>query len=303
MSDSVVQPPPSHLASGLRCVFQPLVDLASGELLGHEVLARTSSGASPFNAPLTAAARHALERACLERALAQVRVPGGGAEGDLAAAHEGPAGGGAGPAVRSPRLFVNVSPELVCAPDFPALVAAAGPGRLSRVVLELTERDAVADPALLQERLAQLQALGAHIALDDFGAGHSGLLTLVQVMPGFLKLDMGLIRGLHLHPYRQHLVRSLVAFAARVRATLVAEGVETWEELEALLSLGVRHAQGFLLGVPASCTRAPGAHFDEGRRRLLARLPPARRTAACAPASARGGTPARGSARAPRRAS
>ncbi|MCI0572780.1 MAG: EAL domain-containing protein [Myxococcaceae bacterium] len=245
-------PPPAPEGSGLLWCFQPIVDVPGGAVLGHEVLTRNAAGDCPFDADLEPRARRQLERECLVGALRRMRSLGG--------------------ELPSTAWFLNTSPEAVCAPGFPELLRAeAGPALLPQLVLELTEREEVADARLLQHRLHELAGSGVRVALDDFGAGHSGLLTLVHTMPAFLKLDMSLIRALNLHPYRQHLVRALVAFAANVEAVLVAEGVEAWDELETLLAVGVRHAQGYLVGRPAALPGAVCPAFEAGRVRLLAR--------------------------------
>lgn len=91
---------------------------------------------------------------------------------------------------------------------------------------------------------------GFRIALDDFGSGHSSLVTLVRCVPHFLKLDLEIVRGVDRTLYKQQLVKSLVAFSMSVDAKLIAEGVETREELETLVRLGVRYGQGYLFAKP-----------------------------------------------------
>jgi EAL domain-containing protein (putative c-di-GMP-specific phosphodiesterase class I) len=91
---------------------------------------------------------------------------------------------------------------------------------------------------------------GFKIALDDFGAGHSGLVTLVALTPQFLKLDRELIRSIECNPYKQQLVKAIGSFAQNVDTRLIAEGVETSKELETLMELGIRYVQGFLLAHP-----------------------------------------------------
>jgi GGDEF domain-containing protein len=141
-----------------------------------------------------------------------------------------------------------------------------------QLVLEITEKSAFDDSEQVRELARRFAAQGFGIALDDFGAGHSGLVTLVHSAPDFIKLDQALVRDIHRHSYRQHLVKSLVAFASSVDATLIAEGVETWDELTVLLRLGIRFAQGYLLARPASSPQRPAADFERRRHTAMREL-------------------------------
>jgi EAL domain-containing protein (putative c-di-GMP-specific phosphodiesterase class I) len=93
--------------------------------------------------------------------------------------------------------------------------------------------------------------------------------TLVHCTPDFIKLDQALVRDIHRHPYRQQLLKSLVAFASQVDTRLIAEGVESWSELTVLLRLGIRYAQGFLVARPAYTPPRPSAEFEQRRREAL----------------------------------
>ncbi|XXF75954.1 GGDEF domain-containing protein [Myxococcaceae bacterium GXIMD 01537] len=241
-------------------VFQPIVDLLTGEAIGYEVLSRgldAHEAPGPlFHRARTEGVSWELERACWTAAVRRIaQLP------------------------REERLapfFFNVSPDVLKDPRFNdgstlELLRSHGlqPGHL---VLEITETAVFEDPEQLEE-LRRLHAEhGFGIALDDFGAGHSGLVTLVHSSPDFIKLDQALVRDIQRHAYRQHLVRSLVTFAASVDTTLIAEGVETWEELTMLLRLGVRYAQGFLVARPASVPPRPDAAFEQRRREALLEL-------------------------------
>jgi len=119
-------------------------------------------------------------------------------------------------------------------------------------VIEITETTKADDREHFEQVLRHYSDMGFQIALDDFGAGHSGLVTLLRVLPHYLKLDQALVSGVHRDTYKQHLIKAIVAFAANVDARVIGEGVEAYEEAEALLRLGVRYAQGYLLGRPAS---------------------------------------------------
>lgn len=100
--------------------------------------------------------------------------------------------------------------------------------------------------------------LGFSIAVDDTGAGHSSLETVVELRPQFIKLDLSLIRGFDQNPVRQELIRAVVSLSDSMQAKAIAEGVETRKELEKLIRLGVSHGQGFYIGRPNPALIPPG---------------------------------------------
>ncbi|MCP3097701.1 EAL domain-containing protein [Myxococcus sp. K15C18031901] len=245
---------------GVSSAFQPIVDLRSGEVIGYEVLSRgQGSLESPlelFSHARLAGYTWELERACWTSALRCIAS--------------------LSPEQRRAPFFFNVSPDVLSDPRFGdgstlALLERHGltPQHL---VLELTEKAVIEDGQLLQRLTREVSAQGFGLALDDFGAGHSGLVTLVNCLPRFIKLDQALVRDVHLHPYRQHLVKSLVDFSASVDAILIAEGVETWDEMMVLLRLGIRHAQGYLLARPAPSPGRPTDSFESRRREVMRAL-------------------------------
>lgn len=144
-------------------------------------------------------------------------------------------------------LSVNASPETVMAPEF--LDAFAGVSA-RQVVLEVTEHASVHCYDGLVERLALLRGRGVRLAVDDAGAGYSGLHHILRLRPDLIKLDMALTRDIDTDPARQALAAALVAFAYDTDSRIIAEGVETLQELETLESLGIDRAQGYLLGRP-----------------------------------------------------
>jgi diguanylate cyclase (GGDEF)-like protein len=216
----------------IRAVFQPIVRLADFEAIGYEGLARfpTPPGlvALPPDVTLAAAARSGLrgdlEAACWA-AMSEAGVPPGGR-----------------------LLFVNVSPDLIGQEAF-ATMADRMP---SRLVIELTEQDAVQNIAVLRERLRPWIARGALVAVDDAGAGFTSLEYVAEIRPDFLKLCRGMVTGVDGDASRQSVLRATVAFAREVGARIIAEGVEREEELAVLLDAGVDYGQGWLLGRPAA---------------------------------------------------
>lgn len=144
-------------------------------------------------------------------------------------------------------LSVNVSPETLLADRFGPAIAHVPPGRL---VVEVTEHVEVEDYAQIQHALEAVMDRGVRLAVDDAGAGFSGLSHILQMSPDIIKLDIVLTRGIDHDVVRQALATALVDFSARVEAVIVAEGIETQAELATLRSLGVTYGQGYHLARP-----------------------------------------------------
>jgi EAL domain-containing protein (putative c-di-GMP-specific phosphodiesterase class I) len=188
----------------VRLAFQPVVDLSRGSVVGYEALARFSGKRGP--GPWFAAADESGRRADLESLLLQQAL-------DARAA-------------APPSTFVaaNVSPRLVLdGPVWSTLVAA---GDLTGLVLELTEHEYVQNLPRLRRRLDTVREHGGVLALDDVGAGWSGLRQVVELRPEIVKIDRSLVSRLHKDPARAAVAELLGAFTERVGGTLLAEGVE-----------------------------------------------------------------------------
>ncbi len=222
----------------IRPFFQPILDLTSGLPLGYEVLSR---GTPPYERPeaMFQRARETgllwdLERCCRTAALHKIAsLP---------------------PEARKARFFLNVSPRVLSDPRFIQgftldLIRELGIDQ-DLLVMEITEKEAISDFGRFEELIRHYSDQGFRIALDDFGSGHSSLVVLLRSLPHFIKLDQAVVRDVDRVPYKQQLVRALVGFSTSVGTKLIAEGVETWQELETLLRLGVRYAQGFLFAHP-----------------------------------------------------
>lgn len=155
-------------------------------------------------------------------------------------------------------LSLNASPATLLDPAL-AVTLRQGVLGADRLVVELTEHAQVADYDQLAFALAPLRELGLRLAIDDAGAGYASLRHILQLRPDLVKLDRQLIDGLDRDPVRRSLVAAMVAFSREIGAELVAEGVERAEELETLRGIGVRYAQGYLLGRPAALVRGAAA--------------------------------------------
>jgi len=225
---------------GLYCVFQPLADLREGSIYAHEALIRGPEGSALHrpDALLEMARQERIlqdfELLCVVLALWQW-----GREG------------------RAGRVFVNISADALVSG-----VAMCGAGLLGRtvrelgvsarmVVLEITEHERVSDMASLRAALREVHACGARLALDDFGDGHSSLRLWSEVKPDFVKIDKYFIRDIAEHPEKLQMLQAIKGIAEVFGTTLVAEGIETREELRALRDLEIPYGQGYLLGRPA----------------------------------------------------
>jgi EAL domain-containing protein (putative c-di-GMP-specific phosphodiesterase class I) len=147
-------------------------------------------------------------------------------------------------------FFVNIHPEDLN--DFDLCSADAPLSRVAqRVVLEITERSTLSGIEGLKAKLAKLRALGFRIALDDLGAGYSGLSSFTLLEPDVVKIDMSLVRDVDSSSRKRSIVRSMLELAARDLNTLViCEGVETVAERDVLLELGADLLQGYLFARP-----------------------------------------------------
>lgn len=152
------------------------------------------------------------------------------------------------------RLFLNTDPrtveELGARDD--ALYHLFQSGGISphRVVLEITERSAIANLALFEATLNRFRDHGISVAVDDAGAGYASLNTIARLKPDFLKFDMALVRGIDRDRVKQELLTTVQELGRRVNARVIAEGIETEGELETLVGAGVEFGQGYFLAKP-----------------------------------------------------
>jgi EAL domain-containing protein (putative c-di-GMP-specific phosphodiesterase class I)/putative methionine-R-sulfoxide reductase with GAF domain len=182
-----------------------------------------------------------------------------------------------GPVPDGQLLFVNVSPSTLGDPSLIDIL-----DRLpDRLVLEVSECEAVHDYDELRHHLAPWLERGVRLAVDDTGAGYSSLRHVIELAPDFLKLDREMVTGLGSDPIRRALVRAVVAFAREVGTHVIGEGVETKEDLEALQDAGVHFVQGYLFGRPGpdwaqtprrSAPASPLAVHDPDLRALVRTL-------------------------------
>jgi EAL domain-containing protein (putative c-di-GMP-specific phosphodiesterase class I) len=225
--------PEEHEVQELLCrqdrqvALQPVLDLATGATVGQEALARFG-GRIPTDRWFRAAGVHGLglelERLTLRDSLRSLaKMP------------------------EDQFLAVNTSPSSLMDEEVLALLHASD---LSRIVVEITEHDAVNDYDLTREALGALRSAGARIAVDDVGAGFASLRHVLLLQPDVVKLDTSLTRLVHESPRQQAIVRALVTFSDEVGAVVLAEGIEVSEQVPALVEAGVTLGQGWHLGIP-----------------------------------------------------
>jgi EAL domain-containing protein (putative c-di-GMP-specific phosphodiesterase class I)/CheY-like chemotaxis protein len=215
--------------SSIEMVYQPVVGLATGRVVGAEALSRFQP--QPIEPP-DVWFTNALEvgrRVDLELAAVAMQVA------DVVAIPP------------STFLAVNLSPDTVTSGRLAEVVAKVPAGQL---VIEITEHAPVADYAGLSAALEELRAGGARLAVDDAGAGYASLRHILLLSPDYIKLDVSLTRSIEADPARRALAVALIGFAGETGATIIAEGIETRDQLSTLLALGVGLGQGFFLAKP-----------------------------------------------------
>ncbi len=223
----------------ISTLFQPIVHLDSGKILGFEALSRGPKGTiweSPavlFSLAQETDLSFELDRLCRRLALERT--------GKIPLHH---------------RVFINSLPVTLRDPEFRGayLKDFLKQVRLSpkNIVLEMTESLAVEEYETIRQALSYYRDVGFAIAIDDAGTGYANLETIMQLKPDFIKIDLCLIRDIGKSVLKRELVKALQSIATTIEAQVVAEGIEQESELSALRKLGITYGQGFLLGRPAA---------------------------------------------------
>jgi EAL domain-containing protein (putative c-di-GMP-specific phosphodiesterase class I) len=223
------------LAENLSSVYEPIVDARTREVMGYEALIRGPAGteletpAAIF--PMAEKTGLLFELDCLCRRKGLL-----GAKG----------------LPRGKKLFLNCLPSAIHDPGFREdrlreTLDAIGLAPQD-VVFEISEKESIDNFEVFREVRDYYHLLGFGIALDDVGAGYSGLETVMELQPDFIKLDLSLVRGIDSDPHRRELVSALNNVSGKLGTRVIGEGISTEEELETLADLGIPYAQGWLLG-------------------------------------------------------
>ena len=225
-----------------KMAFQPIVDLRTDSVWGYEALVRGANGESAFSvlSRVTDEVRYRFDQAA--RVLA-IETAGRLFEG------------------RDLRLSINFMPNAVYEPraciqkSLAAAKRAQFPHR--NLMFEFTENERMADPAHVQRIVEAYREFGFWTAWDDFGAGYAGLGLLARLQPDLIKIDMELLRDIHLSRAKQAIVAGIVGIARTLDIQVLAEGVECAEELAVLRAAGISLFQGYYFAKPALMALPP----------------------------------------------
>lgn len=219
--------------TGFTMAFQPIVDAGTCSIFGYEALVRglNNEGAGTILSQVTAHNRYAFDQACRVKAI------------DLAA-RLGLQG----------MLSINFLPKAVYRPEtcIRATLEAARENNFptDRLMFEVTEGEEVEDHNHLLGIFAEYKRQKFRTAIDDFGAGYSGLNLLANFQPDFIKLDMALTRNINADRARRAIVSAVLSACRELSVKVIAEGIETREEFLTLWDAGVRLFQGYLFAKP-----------------------------------------------------
>lgn len=219
-------------SGGPKIAYQPIVDIesvkrGSGEVLGHEALARFPYAPPPvwFETASSHGLRLDLELAAIEASVAGFTPDTSGF------------------------LAVNLSDAPLISSRLRDSLDGIEP---SRIVVELSESAVIRNYEQTKRHIEALQDFGIRLAIDDVGAGEIDLWHMLRLNPDFIKVDMSLVRDLHNEPRNRALIRGVAAMAEDLGVIVIAEGVESFQEEEKLLTIGVRYGQGFRYGKPGA---------------------------------------------------
>lgn len=241
--------------SHFNVVYQPIISLRWGSILGWEALTRGPADSyfrSPdiiFSFAEEAGLLFPLEKVCRQTAFNRL--------------------GEIGP---DQKLFINIHPRTINDPNFVRgetikLIKDAGL-RPANIVFEITERHSIQDFSFFNKTLEHYRNQGFLVAVDDAGAGFSCLQSIAEIRPDFIKIDMSLIRDIHMNSVKRSLLETFVIFAEKIGCTVIAEGIEQEEELATVAKIGVHYGQGYFLGFPA----CPKQYLDEKVSLKMSRL-------------------------------
>lgn len=227
--------------------FQPIVDVTANTTYAYEALVRGTRGEGAYTilSSVDDTSRYAFDQLCRVRAIemASRLIPPN--DDACLSINFMPN------AVYEPRACIRLTLEAAKRTDFP----------VDRIIFEFTETEKL-DTTHLLNILTTYKAMGFKTAIDDFGAGHAGLLLLAQFQPDLVKIDMELIRGIDSSPVKRSILRHLLTLLSELDVVPICEGVETLQELQVLQDFGVRLIQGYLLARPSFETLAPPAAID-----------------------------------------
>ncbi|XPV77161.1 MAG: GGDEF domain-containing protein [Desulfovibrio sp.] len=222
----------------IRSVYQPLYSLKDGGIMGWEALSRGPTG-SLLQSPLSLfdIAEHlgqvfSLEQVCRHKAITSV-----------------------GPMGSDQKLFLNIHPRTVVDPKFSSgrTLEMLGQSGLTpeNIVFEITERHDIKDFSNFYKTLDHYRKQGFQVAIDDVGTGYSGLLSIAELRPDYMKIDRSLVQDVHRDPVKKALLETFTVFSNKIGSKIIAEGIEQREDVRVLMEIGVHYGQGYYLNRPA----------------------------------------------------
>lgn len=217
--------------------YQPILRMQEGTIMGFEALSRgpRGSGLESAGALFGAAEDHRLQveldRLCRRRALlSSGRIPS------------------------NAKIFVNTLPATMRDPQFrdKALIDFLEKAQVTpnRIVIEITEQEVIEKLEMFRETMEYFRGVGMSFAVDDVGAGYSGLDTIAKLRPNYLKIDIGLVRDVHVSSVNRAMVRAIIDLGHGIDAQVIAEGISNEEETQVLRAMGVDFGQGYHLARP-----------------------------------------------------
>lgn len=227
------------ITKDIVAVFQPIISLLDGVIFGYEALSRGPRGTllEKPDALFPAAEQFnkvwELEFLCRSKAFARANA-----------------------LPKDKMLFINVDPKIINDPRFQKGVTldmlAHYKIDASNIIFEITEKNSIEDYKSFRKVLDNYTSQGYKIAIDDMGSGYSGLKLLAETRPQFIKIDMDLVRNIDKDPLKQALLKAFNEFSVVANMKMIAEGIETIDELHTLINIGIPYGQGYLLQKPAT---------------------------------------------------
>lgn len=223
----------ARFPQAIRMAYQPIVDIAAGRVFAHEALVRgeNGEGAGHVLAQITDENRYNFDQTCRVQAIetaSRIGMP--------------------------TAISINFMPNAVYEPANcirTTLNTAERTGMpLDRIIFEFTENEDMTAPSMLNDIIEEYARHGLRTAIDDFGAGYSGLNKLAHLQPDYVKLDMDLTRALDTDRRRQIIVRQTARLCEELGIAVIAEGIETVGEMTAARDAGIHLIQGYLFSQP-----------------------------------------------------
>ncbi len=218
---------------GFTMAYQPIFDLDHKKVFAHEALVRGTNGESAYSilSKVNDENRYRFDQACRVKAI------------ELASRLK-----------MDSLLSINFLPNAIYNPETCIRTTIEASTKynfgINNLILEVTEGEKVEDHAHLLSIIKEYKRQGIKTAIDDFGAGYSGLNLLAEFQPDYIKIDMALVRGIDKDRIRRSIIKGIMLVCREIQIEVIAEGIETEEEFKALRDLGINYIQGYYFCKP-----------------------------------------------------